>query len=89
VRPVSGTTQTYYTPTQARSQISRPSTASLQEEINRAINPALSLKVRVSELQSMIEAQHKAAEDGSTLRSQGASMRGQERRLSGSLIGAA
>lgn len=63
VRPVSRTTHTYYTPTQERSQIFSPSTASSQEEINRAVNLAVSLEARVFELQSMIESQQKVAED--------------------------
>lgn len=54
VRPVSGTTHKYYTPTQARSQIFKPSAESSQEEINQAINLVVSLEARVSKLQSMI-----------------------------------
>jgi len=60
VRPVSGTTHKYYTPTQARSQIFRPSAESSQEEINRAVNLAVSLEARVSELQSMMSMREEA-----------------------------
>jgi hypothetical protein len=60
VRPVSGTTAKYYTPTQARSEIYNPSAESSQEEINRAVNLAVSLEARVSELQSMMSMREEA-----------------------------
>lgn len=60
VRPVSRTTQKYYTPTQARSQNVWPSAESSQEEINRAVNLAVSLEARVSELQSMMSMREEA-----------------------------
>jgi hypothetical protein len=64
VRPVPGTTLTYYTPTQARSQRAGPSTAPSQEEINQAVsNISKAFESRISELQTIIETQRKAAEE--------------------------
>jgi hypothetical protein len=64
VRPVPRTTRTYYTLTQARSQRAEPSTTPSQEEINRAVNNiSEAIESRISELQSIVEAQRKAAEE--------------------------
>jgi len=65
VRPVSRTTQTYYTPTQVRSQHSRPSSTALQEEINRLITLALEAELEAcfTEIQSILEAERKVAKD--------------------------
>jgi len=64
VRPIPGTTRTYYTPTQAWSQRAGPSTAPSQEEINQAVsNISESFESRISELQSIIETQRKAAKE--------------------------
>jgi hypothetical protein len=65
VRPFSETTRTYYTPTQASSQHSRPFSTALLEEINRAVTLALEAEqeARVAEIQSILEAERKAADD--------------------------
>jgi hypothetical protein len=65
VRPVPRTTQTYYTPTQGRSQHAKHSTPVSQEEINQACALILEAErgAHVAEVKVILERERKAAEE--------------------------